>query len=103
MGEIEEFLQLLAANTIGPNEDRFVHSVIITVPLLIVLMLIIGTFKKKATQTTVHNRFIALHNKLIKALELEETSFLNVAAKIHEEHTALVKAYKLLHGEEQKK
>lgn len=103
MEELEAFLKALAANTIGPNEDQFLYSLIVTVPLLIVLMLIIGTFKKKETQTTVHNRFIALHNKLIKALELEETSFLNEATKIHKEYTALVKAYKLLHGEEQKK
>ena len=105
MKELEEFLRLLVVNTVGPEEDqqRFLHNISVIVPFLVVLVVILGTCKKKTTQTTVHNRFVALQNRLIKALELEETAFLTEATMIHEEYKALLKAYELLHGEEQKK
>jgi uncharacterized sodium:solute symporter family permease YidK len=103
MEEFKAFLELLVANTIGPNPERFVYNLIGTVPLLIVLVLIIGAFKKKETQTTVQTRFTALQNRLIKALQLEKTAFLTAADEIHEEYNALLEAYQKLYGSEEQK
>lgn len=103
MEEIEEFLKTLAANIIGPNEDRFMQSLIASALLQIVVVLIIVNFKKKKTQTTVQTRFSALQNRLIKALELEEGFFLNEATEIHKEYKALLEAYQKLYGSEEQK
>lgn len=106
MKELEEFLQLLAGNTAGPNEEqrRLLHIIFVMLTFLVIFVVVlIGTRKEKTTQTTVQKRFISLQHRLIKALELEETAFLTEATMIHKEYKALLKAYEFLHGEEQKK
>jgi len=103
MEEIETFLKDLAANIIGPNEDRFMQSLIASALLQIVVVLIIVKFKKKETQTTVQTRFTSLQNRLIQALQLEKTAFLTAADEIHEEYNALLEAYQKLYGSEEQK
>ena len=107
MEEIEAFLQLLAGNTAGPTEGqrRFLHIIFVMLPFLVIFVVVfIATRKKNTTQTTVQDRFIALQKRLIRALELDESFFLNEATEIHKEYKALLEAYQKLYGtEEQKK
>lgn len=101
-----EELDLLLQNVVGPAEvyQRLVHYIIFALASCFVTILIMNSRKKKTQETPVQNRFISLQNRLIKALELEESSFLTEATAIHEEYKALCAAYETLYGgEEQKK
>jgi len=94
MEELEKFLQ-----NPGPYEPQ----IVLLLAACFVLLVIRG-HKKKTPESLVQKRFISLQNRLIKTLELEETTFLTEATAIHEEYKALSAAYeKLYGGEEQKK
>jgi hypothetical protein len=95
MEELEKFLQ-----NPGPYEPQ----IVLLLAACFVLLVIRG-HKKKTQETPVQLRFVKLQERLIKALELEETSFLTEATAIHQEYKALSEAYQKLYGsdEEQKK
>lgn len=93
-----EELELLLTAT-EPYESQIVCSL---VTFFITVMVMKGN-KKKPAETPIQTRFTSLQNRLIKALELEETSFLTEATAIHEEYKALSEAYQKLYGSEEQK
>jgi hypothetical protein len=94
---MEEIEVLLTATE--PYESQIVCSL---VTFFITVMVMKGN-KKKPAETPIQTRFSSLQNRLIKALELEETAFLTEATAIHEEYKALLAAYQMLHGEQEQK
>lgn len=93
MKELEQFLQ-----NPGPYEPQ----IVLLLAACFVLLAIRG-HKKKTPEPPVQKRFISLQHRLIKALELEETSFLTEATAIHQEYKALSSAYEKLYGSEEQK
>ena len=94
MEELELLLQ-----SAEPYESQIVCSLV----TFFITVIVMKGNKKKPAETPIQTRFSALQNRLIKALELEETSFLNKATAIHEEYKALSEAYQKLYGSEEQK
>jgi len=93
-----EELELLLTAT-EPYESQIVCSL---VTFFITVMVMKGN-KKKPAETPIQTRFTSLQNRLIKALELDETFFLTEATAIHAEYKALSEAYQKLYGSEEQK
>ena len=93
-----EELELLLTSA-EPYESQIVCSL---VTFLVTVMVMKGN-KKKPTETPIQTRFNSLQNRLIQALQLEETSFLTKAKEIHEQYKALSEAYEKLYGSEEQK
>lgn len=82
-----------------PYQSQIVSSLV----TFILTFMVMSAKKKKITQTPIQTRFSSLQNRLIKALELEETFFLTEVTDIHKEYKALSEAYQKLYGSEEQK
>ena len=94
MEELELLLQ-----SAEPYQSQIVSSFV----TFILTFMVMSAKKKKTTETPIQTRFSSLRDRLIKALELEETAFLTKATAIHEEYKALSEAYQKLYGSEEQK
>lgn len=94
MEELELLLQ-----SAEPYQSQIVCSIV----TFFVTVIVMKGNKKKTTETPIQTRFTSLQTRLVKALELEQTSFLTEATAIHEEYKALSEAYQKLYGSEEQK